>query len=155
LGSLDVRGTSLPLTSGFVAACPRLTELTIIFPHPHTTEATKTGYLLDPVGSVRSATSELVSTCKALPDFDTFQIVHGCGLIYNETSLHVRRRRQALREQVGSAKDLAVNCLKERETGCREREGRRKTTVRVVELSTSGPYPEFHLDCVRVEECEV
>jgi hypothetical protein len=112
------------------------------------------GYILSQVGSVRSATSELVNACKALPYFDTFQIVHGCRPMHNEADLSVGRRRQALREQVDSVKDLAINCLKELETGYREGEGR-KTTVRVIELAAGSHYPNFHLDYVRVEECEV
>jgi hypothetical protein len=145
----------LPLTSGFVAACPNLTELTIICPNPYTPEAMGTKYLLDPIRNVRSAMSGLMNVCKALPDFDTLQIVHGFGRLHNDTDLSIRQRQQALREHAGCVKELAINCLEERETGWREREGRRKTTVRVVELTTSGPHPKFHLDCVRVEECEV
>jgi hypothetical protein len=72
LGSLDVRGDSLPPTSGVVAACPWLTEFTIIC-HPDTIEDTEKGHPLDPVGRVRSVTSELVNARKALPDFDTLQ----------------------------------------------------------------------------------
>jgi hypothetical protein len=53
----------------------------------------------------------------------------------------MKRRRRELREQVDSAKDLAINCLKELETGCLEGEGRKKTTVRVIEL-VAGSYPE-------------
>jgi hypothetical protein len=151
-----VGGDSLSTTSGFVAVCPKLTELTAICPHPDTAEATETGYLLDPLGSVRSATSELVNACKALPDFETFQIIHGCGLMYNNgADLSVKQRRRALREHVEGAKDSAINCLKESETGYREREGRKKTTVRVIELVAGSPYSTFHLDSVRVEECEV
>jgi hypothetical protein len=151
----EVTSDSLPPTPGFVAACPKLTELTAICPHPDTAEATETGYLLDPVGSVRSATSELVNACIALPDFDTLQIVHGCGLMYGAAGLSVIQRRRELREHVGCAKDSAINCLKEPETGCREREGRKKITVRVIELVMGSTFPAFHLDSVRVEEYEV
>jgi hypothetical protein len=114
-----------------------------------------TKYLLGPIRNVCSAMSELMNVCKALPDFDTLQIVHGFGRLHNDTDLSIRQRQQALREHVGCVKELAINCLEEREIGFREREGRRKTAVRVVELTTSGPYPKFHLNCVRVEECEV
>jgi hypothetical protein len=31
----------------------------------------------------------------------------------------------------------------------------RKTTVRVIELAAGSHYPNFHLDYVKVEECEV
>ena len=155
LGSLRVESDSPSPTPGFVAACPKLTEFTIIWPHLGITEDTKTGYIIGQVGSVRSATSELVNACKALPDFDTFQIVYGCRPWYNEADLRVRWRRRGLREQVDSAKDLAINCLRELETGCREGEGRKKTMVRVVELDVNSRCPNFHLDSVRVEECEV
>ena len=155
LGPPDVGGGSLSLTSGFVAVCPRLTELTIIFPDPGTINDTETGYLLNPNESVRSATSELVSACKTLPDFDTLQIVHGCGLIYGGAGLRAKRQRRKLRKRVGWAKDSAISCLKEPETGCRERGGRKKVTVRVIELVAGSPYPTFHLNSARVEECEV
>jgi hypothetical protein len=97
----------------------------------------------------------LVNACRALPYFDTLQIVHGYRPTYEETDLSVRRRRQVLREHVDSAKDVAINCLKELDTGGLEGEGRKKTTVRVVELVAGSPYPNFHLNYVRVEEYEV
>jgi hypothetical protein len=151
LGSLDVGSDSPPPTLGFVAACPRLTKLTVICPHPNSIEDTETGYLLDPVGSVLSATSELVNACKALPDFDTFQIVHGCGLAYVEVGPGEEQRRWVLRENVDGAKDLAINCLKEPETGYREGVGMKKTTVRVIELLIGSSSPNFYLisaECV-------
>ena len=152
LGSLDVGSNSPPPTLGFVAACPRLTELTVICPHPDSTEDTETGYLLDPVGSVLSATSEFVNACKALPDFDTFQIVHGCGLAYIEVGPGAEQWRRVLGEHVDGAKDLAINCLKELETGYREGEQRKKTTVRVIELLAGSSCPNFYLVST---ECEV
>ena len=149
-------GSDSPSTTpGFVATCPKLTELTIIWPHLDTIEDTKAGYRLDQVGSARSATSKLVSACEALPYFDTLQIVHGYRPTYEEADFSVRRRRQVLREHVDGAKDVAINCLKELDTGCREGEGRKKTTVRVVELVAGSPYPSFHLDSVMVEVYEV
>ena len=128
-------GDSLPPTPGFVAACPKLTELTVVYPRPGDNGATETGYLLDPVETARSAASELANACKSLPDLDTFQIVHfalsdGCI-----------RQLHALGENLGSAKDLVINCLKEPKTECREGEGRKKTTVRVVKLVRRGSSP--------------
>jgi hypothetical protein len=114
----------------------------------------ETGYLLDPVGTARSATSELVNACKALPHFDTLQIVHGCGLDYDGEELDVKRLRREYVEHVYGAKDAAISCLKEPETGCREGEGRRKTTVRVIELVT-GPAQNFYMESVKVEEYEM
>ena len=149
-----MRSDSLPSTAGFVAACPKLTELTLIYPHPHTVMDAETGYLFDPVGTVRSAMSELVSACEALPDFDTFQIVHGYGPVYGEGDPRMKQRRRELKEQADGAKDLAINCLKELETGVREGEGRKKTTVRVIEL-VAGYRRNTHLDSVKVEEYEV
>jgi hypothetical protein len=147
---MDAGGDSLPPTSGFVAACPKLTELTIICPHAGTVEDTETEYL-GPAGSVRSATSELVNACKALPDFDTLQIVYGCQPMYWELYHSEIPRRQTLREHAGYAKDSAINCLREPETGCRERGGRKKITVRVIELVMGNHDPTS----VRVEVCEV
>jgi hypothetical protein len=109
---------------------------------------TETGYLLDPVGSARFATSELVNACKALPDFDTFQIVYGRGPMYNEADLSVKKRRQALRESVEGARNLAINRLKEPGAG------RNKTTVRVIELVMSHGQ-KIRLDPVKVEEYKV
>jgi hypothetical protein len=137
-----------------VSACPRLTELTVIYPHPHTVMNAEMGYLLDPVGSVRSATSELVNACKGLPDFDTFQIVHGCGPVYSDEDLRMKQQRQELREQADGAKDVAIKCLKELETGCREGERRKKTTVCVIEL-VAGRRQKIYLDSVKVEVYEV
>jgi len=61
-------------------------------------------------------------------------------------------------------KDWAIDCLKRPETGHREREGRKGTTLRVIELSSvpngfpmygnGGPL-RFHLGSVKVEVCEV
>jgi hypothetical protein len=154
LGSLNVGGDSPPQTSGFVAACPKPTELTIICHHPDKVWGLETGYSHDPVGTVRSATSELVNACKALPDFDTFQIVHGCGLDYGGEEPQVNRLRREYMKQVDGARDAAIRCLKEPETGCREGEGRRKTALRVIGL-VSGPSQSFYMESVKVEEYEV
>jgi hypothetical protein len=154
LGSLDVGGGLLSPTLGFVTACPKLTELTIISPHPDTIEDLETGYFHDPVGIVRFATSELVNACKLLPDFDTLRIVHGCGLDYGGEELHVKQLQREYMEHVNAARDMAISCLKGTGMGHREGEGRRKTTVRVVEL-VAGPAQNFYMESVRVEEYEV
>jgi hypothetical protein len=59
-----------------------------------------------------------------------------------------------LREDLGNGKDLVINCFKEPETGCREGEGRKKITVRVVEL-VGDPPPYAYLDSAKVEVYEV
>jgi len=141
-----------------VATCQRLTELTIIYPHLHNTSLWKTGDPLDTVELAHSATLKLIKACKALPDFDTIQIVY-----FLSGHVLLRRRHvdllsseqvsRALREQVKGVTDLAINCLKEPGPGCREGEGR-KTTVRVIELSPDHPGPQPYLGPVKVEEYE-
>ena len=128
-----------------------------------------------PIESACSAISELVNECKALEDFSILQIVHlslttvpvrcwcgftRCGALgpYSET------QKQALREQMKGVKDWAIDCLKRPERGRREREGRKGTTLRVIELSSTlnrfptygdGGLQRFHLGSVKAEEFEV
>jgi len=159
------------MTSGFVAACPRLTELTILCPHPHLLphdfRFSETGATLSPVRSARSVTVEVVNVCKELTDFNTLQIVHfslsasgpGGGL-EGERANRLRITNQASREQAESMKDWALDCLKKSRTGC-ELEGKKKRMLRVIELSSSiadlgTPYrARSHLGPVKVEEYEV
>jgi hypothetical protein len=154
-GSLDVGGGSLPPTLGFVVACPKLTELTIVYPCLGDGEA-ETGHHLGLSESVRFATLELVNACKALPDFDTFQIVHFPLPSLDSSWGPVRTYDPSepfheLWRDLGSGEDLVINCLKEPETGCWEGEGKKKTTVRVITL-VYGYYSKFHPE---VEEYEV
>ena len=105
---------------------------------------------------------ELANTCKALPDFDTLQIVH---FVLSEplpvcesarASLGAtEKREQALREQVNCVKDLAIGSLKKAKAGCREGGGRKKATVRVIELSPHLPPTKYNLGSVGVEVFEV
>jgi hypothetical protein len=124
-----------------VAACQKLTELTVVYPHPGESRLTETACLLNPVETARSAASGLAKACKSLPDFDLFQIVHF------SLSSRCIRQLHPLGENLGSVKDLVINCLK-------EGEGRKKTTVRVVRLA-GDPLPYSHLDSAKVEEYEV
>ena len=139
-----------------MAACRRLTELTIIYPHPRDTPFSKTGAQLNTVETACSATLELVNVCKELPDFETIQIVYFLPAVTPDGGCVARpflkQQNQALREQVKGVMDLAIDCLKEPGTGCLEGEGR-KTTVRVIELSPNHPRP--HLGPAKVEEHEV
>jgi hypothetical protein len=129
-----------------MAGCPRLTELTVFYPHPDNM-ATETGIPADSIGSARFATLELVHACKALPDFDTLQIVHFLG---NPLSPSLTDQwDQALRDQ---AKDW-IDCLKKTKMGCQEEVGRKKSTLRVIQLSPDLPMP--HLGSVKVEVYEV
>ena len=158
------RRRRLTTDSGFVAACPKLTEVTI-FPDPYNARITETGILCDPDRRVLSAMSELVVACNALPDFDTLQILHFsvpphhpiCWCEWERCRnhiLHVKQREQSLREQARDMKDFAINCLKSK-TGCREGEGRKRITVRVVRLNSALPRPDYYPGSVEVEEYEV
>ena len=126
------------------------------------------GILLDPVGSARSAASELVNACKALPDFDTLQIVYfffvrplvrcACGLSgHGRPSNKTREPWAEQRKQISGTKgvkDLVIDCLKPK-AGCHEGEGRKKTTLRIIELGSDSHYGPHYLDSVKVEEYEV
>ena len=117
--------------------------------------------------------SELVNACRALPNFDTLQVVHFSLTTPPPTRLcwpeqcgglgcYTEQQKQVLREHIQSVKDVAVNWLKEPETGCQHGEGRRKATLRVIELNSvltdtprrpkHGASPIFHLGSVKVEE---
>jgi len=50
--------------------------------------------------------------------------------------------------------DLAIDRLRKAKAGCPEREGRKQTTMRIVELQPYLPYTGYHLDSVKVEEFE-
>jgi len=158
----------MPPTSGFVAACPRLTELTIMYPHPRGSQRSEMGTLPDPVGSARSAASELVNACKALPDFDTLQIAYfffvtplpscACGRSgHGSSSIETREPWAEQRKQISGTKgvkDLAIECLKPK-AECQEGERRKKTTLRIIELGSDSHCRPLFLDSVKVEESEV
>ena len=148
-------------TSVFIAACPRLTELTIS-PYPHHAKITETEILLDPAGTSRSAMLELVIACGTLPDFGTLQILHFptaapypiCWCGHHGPSKE--QWEQASREQTGVMKDLAMVTLKNSKTEGKEgKDGRKKTTVRVVELTRVYPRVSYDPGYVKVEEYEV
>ena len=135
-----------------MAACPRLTELTIIYPHPYGAPAV--------AETARSVISELVDACKALPDFDTFQILR--LLVDTPPRRYAARSteqwKRTLSEEVGGVKDWAVCCLKAK-TGCEEGGGRKRTTLRVIGLNSSlrpgeDIFRRFHLGSVKVEVYE-
>ena len=158
-----------PLISGNLSAFSRLTELTVICPHPSETLVTETGVPLDEVEITRHSILELVNACKALPSFNTLQIVHflannpnlpirGWWPTEDGTSPSLEQLRKALMDRVKDVKDVAIECLKKPEIGCQEGEGKKKTTLRVIKLGTCRPSGEPYLDCARVrkvEECEV
>lgn len=92
---------------------------------------------------------ELVTACKALPDFDTLQIVYPpsptpslqCRCHQGKRGLNRPSREQLKqsREEVEGLKDWAIECLENSKVGCREAEGRKRTTLRLIELSPDRP----------------
>ena len=143
----------------------RLTELTLIYPHPYDYPIMETGTQLYTAQTVRSATSELVNACKALPDFDTLQIVHfllndNLPISYDGATGYsnvpcTNERKQQLRERVKGVKDLAIDSLEKAKAECREREREKKTMLRVIELSPCLSLAGSYLDSVKVEVFEV
>ena len=107
--------------------------------------------------TARSATLELVNACKALPDLDTIQIVHflpGTGDRLEAIGIYsTEPSNRALREEVRSVRDSAIDCLNTPEMGRQKGGRRKKITLRVIELNPDHPRP--HLGTVEVEECEV
>ena len=142
-----------------MAACPRLTELTIIYPDPIDAHQTLgTGIIFDPIGGAPSAVLELITACNALPDFDTLQIVHlpsptpslmGCGCNEGVRGRCKPSREQLnqTREEVKGLRDWAIDCLKKSEMG----EGGKRTTLRAIRLDRDHPFSGF----VEVEVYEV
>lgn len=121
--------------------------------------------------AMRSATLEMIHACKALPDFDTFQIVQIVQIAlyltptpspsildrwlrgHKKSSLSSIVWRPVLKEQ--SVKDWAMARWKRSETGRQEGEGKKRSTLKVIELSMHGTVERYHLDSLAVEECEV
>jgi len=145
-----------------VAALLRLTELTLLYPHPYDTLVTETGMPLDRVGITHSTTLEFLNACTALPDFDALQIAYFVldESLFVPSSILVNlpltdRQEWISREQVKGVKDLVVDSLKKVKAGCREGEGGRKFTLRVIKL---GPYlhpPMYRMNSAKAEEFEV
>ena len=105
----------------------------------------------DPAGSVRSEVLGLITACRGLPDFDTLQVVRFpsptpsliCDCKKGMRGCHKPSNEQLnqAREEVEALKKWAVDCLKKSEIGCQEGEGRKKTTLRVIELGPDRPFP--------------
>ena len=115
----------------FVAACSRLTEREILH---------------DPAGKALSAISELVFACEPLPDPDTIQILYFPTLEpYKILSCEQEK--------------CSCSVLCRGKAGCQEREGRRRTTVRVIRFSSVAsftcPPSNYPADSVEVEVYEV
>ena len=136
-----------PLTSGFVAACPRLTELSVIFPYQYDTfEEWNTGVRIDPARRARPAMLKLIAACKALQDFNTLQIVRlpfrppyrvcPCDgpCEYLHSSFPEEQWEQLLEEYMTDLEEWTIDCLKRPKTGCLEEEGRKRITLRIIEF---------------------
>ena len=147
-----------------MAACPRLTELTVVFHHQYDAKHAEMGILLDPAGGARSAMSELVVACKALPDFDILQVVRvtinpvhlvcwcgwgGCGSRMDSSE----QQEEILRIQTEDMKDWAIDCLKKPETGFQKGEKRKRKRI-TMRVFVFGPGRPCH-SSGKVEEYEV
>ena len=146
-----------------MAACPKLTELTVIAHYPHGARLTKHGTVpLNTVTTVHLTMSELVVECKALPDFDTLQITHyptagrclsrRCGKVlcgHQWPYLGRRKWEPALEKQAKDLEVLAADRLKKLKTERWERE-ERKTTLRIIKF-----WPDHPQSPVKVEEYRV
>ena len=101
--------------------------------------------------------SELVVACKMLPDFDTLQILYFPAEM---PSSYWHRNYdfsgvwdQVVTDQANEMRNLAIDCLKSPKSGSEGEEGRKRTTVRVIRLSSD--HPHLDLGSVEVEEYEV
>jgi len=148
-----------------------LTELTVLYPHPHPhqyrfeippvdPEDIAKGFPPCPVEKPRSAISELIDACKALPDFGTLQIVHlaldkppprcwcgrtGCGRL----GPYTEERKWELREEMEGMKDWAIECLKRPKTG----EGRKEMTL-MEQIKGVRDWAADYLKKQRTERCK-
>ena len=111
-------------------------------------------FLPNDAGRARSAILDLVGACKALPDFDTLQIVRFpaippplvCSCVWSVCNCRLPSTRQ-LENQMKELEEWAMDCLKKPRPGCQEGEGR-KTTLRVIKFRPGRR-------SVKVEEREV
>ena len=125
----------LLLNSGFAAACPRLTELTIIFPYCLRYDR-RTEWEFTP--DLAEVMSELVGACEALPDFNVLQIVRFSISPYwtmdwrSVRTSAMEQLEQKMRKRTKEVEDLALDCLKMHKARCREGGGRKRTTLKVI-----------------------
>ena len=116
--------------------------------------------MLDQVERARSAISDLVGACRALPDFDTLQIalfpiIRPPSRTYNlcrrcpDCDCDQEWRTEIPGKHPKGLEEWAMDCLKSK-TGCREGEGRGRTTFRVIKFGDETPCQST----VEVEEYE-
>ena len=139
-----------------MAAFPRLTELTLIYPHFQDASVTKLRIMFATVRTARSAAVELVDACKMLPDFDTLQTVLYAPSLRSVEALGGGNGLISVgrKEQVGIVKDWAMECLKRAKPGCQGGDGRKKATLRVIVLSPYRPAARFYVNFAGVEKVE-
>jgi len=105
--------------------------------------------------------SELVAACNTLQGFDTLQILYFpiapplpiCWCGHHGPSKE--QWDQALKEQGEVMRDLAIASLKVPKAECQEGEGRKRTKVRVVTLTSARSHVNCDPGYVNVEEREV
>ena len=128
--------------------CPRLTELTVIFPHLTWARGMEGKFLSDQAERACYAISDLMDACKALPDFDTFQIARFpiippriiCQCRWPYTNCYCfppERSERALEKNMRSLDEWAIDCLKWPRNG--EAGGRKRTTFRTIRFGSSFP----------------
>ena len=138
-----------------MVACPKLTELTLIYP--------RLGFSFNPAKSAHSVTPELISACMALPNFETLQIVHfpvGTLPIYEymgrwRMGVTMEEQKRRLTNEVNDLRDYVRSRFMEAKAGCQDGAGRKETTLRVIELSPHCPDPGFRMSSVEIEEYDV
>jgi len=88
----------------------------------------------------------MIRACKALPDFETLEIVHlslttsppgcwcwavGCSTKKGLAAIpYMEWRKQEMREEMKGVKDWAIDCLKKPKMGRQEQEGTKKAVLR-------------------------
>ena len=70
-----------------------------------------------------------------------------CG----DRALHAEQRGRSLREQAKRLKDFVIDCLRTSQIGRRKGEGKKRTTVRAVRLSSALLRPNYYPDSGEVE----
>ena len=134
-----------------------LTELTLLFPNG--TESCK---IRSQYEVVSAKILDIITACKALPDFDTIQIVYfpreppdifrsSDGQWYDVGADPVWG---FIREKLGHWMDAGVIRSRQSEYGEGEGESGKKTTLRLVELGSDHP-DTIIVDSVEVREYEV
>lgn len=168
-----VRRLAIPLTgwrkvSRLAQMCPRLTELTVLYPLPRDFCRTEDGLLSDTAEAARAAMSEILSACKVLPGFDTLQIAHlfaSSELPLRSLSKHLGYDnkwdawddlKRIFLEEVRTVRDTAIDALKQMDYGGEKGEGG-KVALTVIALEWGLDFEQGRLggrvlESVKVEK---